>query len=95
MLLKEARALLGRLEYQRGNVEAALHVFDGIDIAAITPKMKATIARRVEHRKRRSNSDAAPLMSIHAVGLLLEAILLKAKSQQDLGRFHGICQSLI
>ncbi|KAJ8650756.1 hypothetical protein MRB53_003779 [Persea americana] len=90
---EEARALLGRLEYQRGNVEAALHVFDGIDIAAITPKMKATIARRVEHRKRRSSSDAAPLMSIHAVGLLLEAILLKAKSQQDLGRFHEAAQT--
>jgi len=29
---EEARALLGRLEYQRGHVEAALRVFDGIDI---------------------------------------------------------------
>ncbi|PWZ24639.1 Protein NPGR2 [Zea mays] len=37
---EEARALLGRLEYQRGHVEAALRVFDGIDISALVPKMK-------------------------------------------------------
>ncbi|KAH1191762.1 Protein NPGR2 [Glycine max] len=28
---EEARALLGRLEYQKGNIEAGLHVFEGID----------------------------------------------------------------
>ncbi|XP_077250800.1 protein NPGR2-like [Tasmannia lanceolata] len=93
---EEARALLGRLEYQRGNVEAALRVFDGIDIAAITPKMKLSIAKIGEHgerRRRRSNSYAAPPMSIHAVSLLLEAIYLKAKSLQDLGRFNEAAQS--
>ncbi|XVF16793.1 hypothetical protein REPUB_Repub10bG0062900 [Reevesia pubescens] len=31
---EEARALLGKLEYQRGNVEGALRVFDGIDLQA-------------------------------------------------------------
>ncbi|XP_039014401.1 protein NPG1-like isoform X2 [Hibiscus syriacus] len=31
---EEARTLLGRLEYQRGNVEAALRVLDGIDLQA-------------------------------------------------------------
>ncbi|KAI7729687.1 hypothetical protein M8C21_000975 [Ambrosia artemisiifolia] len=30
----EARALIGKLEYQRGNVKAALRVFEGIDIEA-------------------------------------------------------------
>ncbi|KAJ4954260.1 hypothetical protein NE237_011043 [Protea cynaroides] len=90
---EEARALLGKLEYQKGNIEAALHVFDGIDIAAVTPKMKLSIARRVENRKRRSHSDAVPPMSMHTVSLLSEAIFLKSKSLQILGRFREAAQS--
>ncbi|KAE8681755.1 putative suppression of tumorigenicity [Hibiscus syriacus] len=57
---EEARALLGRIEYQKGNIEAALHVFEGIDIAGITPKMKLTLAKRVDRRNRRSNDHASP-----------------------------------
>ncbi|XWS31393.1 hypothetical protein CRYUN_Cryun23aG0071800 [Craigia yunnanensis] len=90
---EEARALLGRIEYQKGNIEAALHVFEGIDIAAITPKMKLTLARRVERRKRRSHDYAPPPMSIHAVSLLLEAIFLKVKSLQHLQRFREAAQT--
>ncbi|KAK4586002.1 hypothetical protein RGQ29_023261 [Quercus rubra] len=90
---EEARALLGRLEYQKGNIEAALHVFEGIDIAAVTPKMKVSISRRCEYNRRHSQSDVAPLMSMHAVSLLLEAIFLKAKSCQGLGRFGEAAQS--
>lgn len=88
--LQEARALLGRLEYQKGNIEAALHVFEGIDIAAVTPKMKLSISRKCEQNRRHSQSDAVPPMSMHAVSLLLEAIFLKAKSLQGLGRYGGI-----
>lgn len=80
---------MGRYEYQKGNIEAALHVFEGIDIAAVTPKMRLTLSRRVERPKRFSQSDAAPPMSIHAVSLLLEAVYLKAKSLQALGRYKG------
>lgn len=90
---EEARALLGRLEYQKGNIEAALHVFEGIDIAAVTPKMKLSIARRCELHRRRSQSEAIPPMSMHAVSLLIEAIFLKAKSLQALGRFGEAAQS--
>ncbi|KAM7258755.1 hypothetical protein ACFE04_014496 [Oxalis oulophora] len=90
---EEARVLLGRIEYQKGNVEAALHVFEGIDIAAATPKMKLTLARRGERRKKHSQDQSAPPMSIHAVSLLLEAIFLKAKSLQCLGRFEEAAQS--
>ncbi|PQQ20643.1 protein NPGR2 [Prunus yedoensis var. nudiflora] len=90
---EEARALLGRYEYQKGNIEAALHVFEGIDIAALTPKIKFTLARGGERRRRRSQSFSTPPMSINAVTLLLEAILLKAKSLQDLGRFKEGAQS--
>ncbi|KAI8523092.1 hypothetical protein RHMOL_Rhmol13G0047400 [Rhododendron molle] len=90
---EEARALLGRYEYQKGNIEAALHVFEGIDIPAVTPKMRLTLSRRVERPKRFSQSDAAPLMSIHAVSLLLESVYLKAKSLQALGRYKEAAQS--
>ncbi|GFZ17675.1 no pollen germination related 2 [Actinidia rufa] len=76
---EEARALLGRYEYQKGNVEAALHVFEGIDIAAVTPKMRLTLGRRGERHRRWSQSEATPPMSIHAVSLLLEAVYLKGK----------------
>ncbi|MCI01774.1 tetratricopeptide repeat protein 7B-like, partial [Trifolium medium] len=85
----EARALLGRLEYQKGHIEAALLVFEGIDIAAVIPKMKMSISKRCEsNSNRRPQSDSVPSMSIHAVSLLLEAVFLKAKSLQTLGRFQ-------
>ncbi|KAB2092662.1 hypothetical protein ES319_A02G045600v1 [Gossypium barbadense] len=90
---EEARALLGRLEYQKGNIEGALHVFEGIDVSAVTSKMKATLSRRCEQNRRRSESEAAPAMSMHAISLLLEAIFLKAKSLQHLGRFGDAAQS--
>lgn len=86
--LQEARALLGRLEYQRGNIEAALRVFDGIDFSALAPKIKMSITRRKGRRKVRSRDDGQP-MSLHAVSLLIEAIFLKAKALRDLGRFKG------
>lgn len=90
---EEARALLGRLEYQKGNVEAALHVFEGIDVAAVISKMKVSLSKRREQNNRLSISDAAPPMSLHAISLLLEAILLKAKSLQKLGKFGEAAKS--
>lgn len=99
---QEARALLGRLEYQRGNYDAALQVFQGIDIRALTPRMTRAIVWRTRPRKTRAKADnAAPaMMSMHSVSLLLEAILLKAKSMEVLGRYVGMllflsCNSLI
>ncbi|XP_022740244.1 protein NPG1 isoform X1 [Durio zibethinus] len=44
LVLKEARALLGRLEYQRGNVEGALRVFDGIDLQAAIQRLQPSPA---------------------------------------------------
>eukprot|EP00249_Psilotum_nudum_P023407 c28861_g1_i1 orf=602-2725(+) len=83
---EEARALLGRLEYQKGNVEAALQVFDGIDISTIVPRMKASIASKTHHRRGRSRTDSTQRISLHAASLLLEAVYLKSKSLQKLGR---------
>ncbi|CAK8571734.1 unnamed protein product [Lathyrus sativus] len=90
---EEARALLGRYEYQKGNLVAALHVFEGIDIAAVTPKIKIALSRNGERRKRHSHNHGEPEMSIHSVGLLFEALFLKTKSLQVLERFKEAAQS--
>lgn len=90
---EEARALLGKYEYQKGNVEAAIRVFEGIDVTSVTPRIKLTLDRIRDRPKRRSQGDANPLMSVHAVNLLFEAMLLKAKSLQSLGRFREAAQS--
>ncbi|KAG2548529.1 hypothetical protein PVAP13_9KG191000 [Panicum virgatum] len=88
---EEARALLGRLEYQRGHVEAALRVFDGIDISALVPKVKISIARKADRRKTRSQWDSPP-MPLHAVSLHMEAIYLKARALHDLGKYKEAAQ---
>ncbi|CAI8614362.1 unnamed protein product [Vicia faba] len=90
---EEARALLGRYEYQEGNIEAALHVFEGINIAAVTPKINNFLAKSRERPKRRSRDHTTASISIHTAGLLLEAILLKTKCLQVLGRFQESAQT--
>ncbi|KAK9066786.1 hypothetical protein SSX86_014109 [Deinandra increscens subsp. villosa] len=86
---EEARALLGRLEYQKGNFDAALQVFYGIDIKSLSPRMIRAISERtVQHNaKSKRENTVVGLMSLHSVSLLLEAILLKAKSLQGMNRF--------
>ncbi|CAN1763073.1 Protein NPGR2 [Linum perenne] len=79
---EEARALLGRIEYQKRNFEAALHVFEGIDVSAITPKVKFSLARHGDQLRRKSHDYMKSPLSIQAVSLLLEALFLKAKSLQ-------------
>ncbi|TVU48037.1 hypothetical protein EJB05_07659 [Eragrostis curvula] len=90
---EEARALLGRLEHQRGNFDAALQVLQGIDIRSLRPRMTSAIAESIKPRtppsSRRKTSQVNGMqmhMSMHSVSLLLEAILLKAKSLEGLGR---------
>lgn len=87
--LQEARALLGRLEYQRGNVEGALRVFDGIDLQAAIQRLQPSFSERLHPRKGRSRIESLITVSQHAAGLVLEAIYLKAKSLQKLGRLTG------
>ncbi|KAK9129692.1 hypothetical protein Sjap_010179 [Stephania japonica] len=84
---EEARALLGRLEYQRGNFDAALQVFQGINVRSLAPRMTEAIVERTRQRRSRSKSDYLQMgvMSLHSVSLLLEAMFLKAKSLEALG----------
>ncbi|CAN7032981.1 unnamed protein product [Brassica rapa subsp. trilocularis] len=94
---EEASAFLGRIEYQKGNIEVALRVFERIDINGITIKMKTALTVRQEpkHRRRSKTSFAPPPppMSKHTVYLLFDAIFLKAKSLQRLARFQEAAQS--
>ncbi|CAH2077665.1 unnamed protein product [Thlaspi arvense] len=85
---EEARALLGRIEYQKGNIEAALRVFEGIDINGITIKMRTALTVREERNKHRRRSKGGlgsappPPMSKHAF-LAKQRILLLAEAAQS------------
>lgn len=89
---EEARALLGRLEYHRGNIEAALRVFDGIDLQAAIHRLQSSPADKLSPRKSRHRSELQHSASQHAASLVLEAIYLKARSLQKLGRASEAAQ---
>ncbi|KAJ6794182.1 protein NPG1 [Iris pallida] len=91
---EEARALLGRLEYQRGNVEAALRVFDGIDLQAAVQRLRFSPSEKPPSRRSRFRSESSHSISQsqHAVGLILEAIYLKALCLQKLGKANDAAQ---
>ncbi|KAL1824757.1 hypothetical protein ACET3Z_011535 [Daucus carota] len=89
---EEARALLGRLEYQRGNVEGALRVFDGIDLQAAIQRMQSSITEKIPSKKGRSRGESMHAVPQNAAGLVLEAVYLKAKSLQKLGRLTDAAQ---
>ena len=85
--LQEARALLGKLEYQRGNVESALRVFEGIDLqAAIERFQPSGLDKQATKKDRPDSVHAVPQ---HAANVVLEAMYLKAKSLQKLARLIG------
>lgn len=90
---QEARALLGRLEYQRGNVEGALRVFEGIDLHAAIQRFQPSLGDKPS-KKGRPRTESVHNVPQHATGLVLEAIYLKAKSLQKLGRLTGKDHSL-
>ncbi|XP_050272162.1 protein NPG1 isoform X1 [Quercus robur] len=83
---EEARSLLGKLEYQRGNVEGALRVFEGIDLQAAIQRLQPSLAEKPSSRRGRFRTESVHAVSQHAASLVLEAIYLKAKSLQKLGR---------
>ncbi|KAA8542535.1 hypothetical protein F0562_023687 [Nyssa sinensis] len=94
---EEARALLGRLEYQRGNVEGALRVFDGIDLQAAIQRLQP-LGEKQPPKKGRARTESQHAISQHAASLVLEAIYLKAKSLQKLGRLTDAaheCKSVL
>ncbi|KAJ7943949.1 tetratricopeptide repeat protein 7A-like [Quillaja saponaria] len=94
---EEARALLGKLEYQRGNVEGALRVFDGIDLQAAIQRLQHSLSQSTK-KGGRPRTESPPSVSQHAASLVLEAIYLKAKSLHKLGRLSEAaneCKSVL
>ncbi|XP_021724623.1 protein NPG1-like [Chenopodium quinoa] len=94
---EEARALLGRLEYHRGNVEGALRVFEGIDLQSAIQRFQPSLSDKPS-KKGRPRTESVHNVPQHAAGLVLEAIYLKAKSLQKLGRLTeaaGECKSVL
>lgn len=89
LLLQEARALLGRLEYQRGNLEGALRVFEGIDLQSAIQRLQVSAPPEKPATKKNRPREPPQSVSQHAASLVLEAFYLKAKSLQKLGRITG------
>ncbi|XP_058736985.1 protein NPG1-like [Vicia villosa] len=85
---EEARALLGKFEYQRGNVEGALRVFEGIDLTEAIQRLQTTLSEKPPIKKGSSRAESPSSVSQHAASMVLEAIYLKAKSLQKLGKFN-------
>ncbi|KAK7360593.1 hypothetical protein VNO77_02600 [Canavalia gladiata] len=84
---EDARALLGKLEYQRGNVEGALRVFDGIDLQAAIQRLQSSLSEKAPAKKGSTRAESTSSGSQQAASLVLEAIYLKSKSLQKLGKF--------
>jgi len=72
------------LEYQRGNVENALRILEGVDLQAAIQRLQPSSADKQVAKK-----DSGHATPQYAAGLVLEAIYLKAKSLQKLGRLTG------
>ncbi|PWA75744.1 Tetratricopeptide-like helical [Artemisia annua] len=88
---EEARALLGRLEYQRGNVEAAFRVFEGIDVQAAIQRLQSISTEKIS-KKPRSNTESGLSGPQQGANLVLEAIYLKTKSLQKLDRINDAAE---
>nr|AAP85535.1 calmodulin-binding protein [Oryza sativa Indica Group] len=80
---EEARALLGRLEFQKGNVEAALCVFDGKDLQAAIQRFQPSLTDKTTSKKGQTKSESG---IESPATLVLEAIYLKSLSLQKLGK---------
>lgn len=70
-------------------MEGALRVFDGIDLHAAVQRMQPSLSEKQPSKKGKPRSESGSAVSQHAASLVLEAIYLKAKSLQKLGKLTG------
>ncbi|XP_024360394.1 protein NPG1 isoform X1 [Physcomitrium patens] len=86
---EEARALLGRIEYQKENFQGALQLFDGIHLRGLADSLRYfASAEKTSSRSQKKGKQQKPGTAtnfLHASSLLIEAIYLKAKCFQKLG----------
>lgn len=91
--LQEARALLGRIEYQKDNFQGALQLFDGIHLRGLADSLRyyasAEKTSSRSHKKGKQQKPGTVTNFLHASSLLIEAIYLKAKCLQKLGTLEG------
>lgn len=71
-------------------MEGALRVFDGIDLQAAIQRLQSSITEKIPSKKGRSRGESMLAVPQNAAGLVLEAVYLKAKSLQKLGRVTGM-----
>ncbi|KAL7210804.1 hypothetical protein ACSBR2_013808 [Camellia fascicularis] len=82
---EEELIIHGMMEYEKGNVEGALSAFDGIDLQAAVQELQP-LAEKLLSKKGRPSNESVRSSSQQAASLVLEALYLKAKSLQKLGR---------
>ncbi|XP_051114894.1 protein NPG1-like [Andrographis paniculata] len=99
---EEARALLGRLEYKRGNTDSALRIFNDIDLQAAIQRLQQSLGERQggskRGRSRSSESVSSGSPSQHSTNLVLDAVFLKAKCLQKRRKFSDAieeCKSML
>lgn len=89
ILLQEARTLLGKLEYQRGNLAGALCVVEGTDLQAAIQQLQSLVSERSAAKKARPR-ETGENISRHVSSLMLESIYIKAKTLRKQGKINGI-----
>ncbi|KAF7092617.1 hypothetical protein CFC21_095082 [Triticum aestivum] len=70
---EEARALLGRLEFQKGNVEDALCVFDGIDLQAAIERFQPSSSKKTTEATLVLEAIYLKALSLQKLGKSIEA----------------------
>lgn len=80
-------ALLGGVEYLRGNIENALRVFDDIDLQAIIERLKPSLLE-VFTKKNRPQGESDPIQN--SANLMLEALYFKSLSHAKLAKPTGM-----
>ncbi|KAK6918494.1 hypothetical protein RJ641_016916 [Dillenia turbinata] len=90
---EEARVLLGKLEFQRGNVKGAFKIFEGIDLQAMIDNLQPrSFPTKAPSRRGRSRTESILPTVLSANSLILEGMLFKLKCLQKLGRIKEAAQ---
>lgn len=85
--------MLGRMEYEKGNLQGALELFEGINLGALLMRLRSFASSdkgRGHHKKGKGAKSGTLNNFLHSTGILLEAIYLKAKTFQRLGGPAGV-----
>jgi hypothetical protein len=65
-------------------------VFDGVDLKAAIQRLQTSLSEKPPVKKGPARAESPSSVTQHAASMVLEAIYLKAKTLQKLGRYNGI-----